>query len=187
MRTAFHRHTRTTIASTPARIAPMELAPAPQLARPAPMHDISGVTIGETVQRKQATGGMRTPIAHRTAPACPTASRPPSRRGRGCRWTACAFTPIPASRRNSMPTLLQEARTSMWRRDRSGISRTRPGMWCNRRRAGSGRRRRPPPVCASMTIPPWRAKPIASRATWVRAAALATCRQRRSAGAADVT
>ena len=57
MRTALHRHARPATASATARVAPMAASAAPQPARPAPIHDISGVAIGKTMQRKPATGG----------------------------------------------------------------------------------------------------------------------------------
>jgi hypothetical protein len=57
MRTALHRHGKPTTASAPAHIAPIDASPAPQAARPTPLHDISGVAIGETVQRKPSSDG----------------------------------------------------------------------------------------------------------------------------------
>ena len=56
MRTALHRRARPATASPTARVAPIDALPAPRVAQPAPMHDISGVAIGETAQRKAATG-----------------------------------------------------------------------------------------------------------------------------------
>ena len=57
MRTALNRRARPATASGPIRFAPIDAAPAPRVAQPAPMHDISGVAIGESVQRKSSTGG----------------------------------------------------------------------------------------------------------------------------------
>ena len=56
MRTALHRRARTVTASTAPRVVSMDAWSASQAVRPAPMHDIGGVSIADVAQRKQAGG-----------------------------------------------------------------------------------------------------------------------------------
>ena len=56
MRAALHHHAKPVAASAPARAASVAPSPAPQPTRPAPMHDISGVSIEGVAQRKAASG-----------------------------------------------------------------------------------------------------------------------------------
>src|SRR3954467_14986432 len=57
MRPAIRHYAKPVTASAPARTGSMRPAPAPQAARPAPMHDISRVSIADAAQRKPAPGG----------------------------------------------------------------------------------------------------------------------------------